>query len=119
MFESSKCFYKQLYIKRSIILEKQGSTDIGLQLLSFVLLAALNIGVTFAIFKLSGNILFSKDKLNRYCKGSQSPPKQLLVTLKLISSCPEHLFVFIEKKSSFNSLTIIAAVGRVELDFGT
>ena len=83
------------------------------------MLPALNIGVTFASFKSFGNIPFSKDKLNRYCKGSQSSPKQLLVTMKLISSCPGHLFVFIEKKASFNSLSIICPVGIVKLDFGT
>ena len=60
-----------------------------------------------------------KDKLNRYCKGSQSSPKQLLTTLKLISSCTGHLFVFIEKKVSFNSITVIGPVGIVELDSGT
>ena len=83
------------------------------------MLPALNIGVTFAVFKSFGNIPFSKGNLSRYCKGSQSSPKQLLVTLKLISSCPGHLFAVIEKKASFNSLTIIAPVDIAELDFGT
>ena len=83
------------------------------------MLPALNNGVTFAIFKSLGNIPFLKDKLNKYCKGSQSSPKHFLVTLKLISLCPGNLFVFIEKKASFNSLTIIGSASTVELDFGT
>ena len=82
------------------------------------MLPALNIGVPFAVFKSFVNIPFLKDKLNRYCRGSQSSQKQLLVTLKLISSCPGHVFVFNEKKASFNSLTIIGPAGIVELDFG-
>lgn len=58
---------KQLHIMRSSILEKQG-TGFYLSLPSSVLLPALIIVVTFAIFKSSGNILFSKEKLKRYCK---------------------------------------------------
>ena len=112
MFESSKYLHKRLYITHSSILEKQGSTDIAL------LLSTLNIDVTFVTFKSPENILFPKDKLNRYCKGSQSSPKQLLISLKLISSCPGHLFVFAEKKVSFNSVTIIHAVAIVDLDSG-
>ena len=73
MFESSKYLYKQLYIMRSSILEKQGRTDIGLKLqCSVLLLPVLNTGVTFAIFKSSKSILLSKYNLNRYCKFTQS-----------------------------------------------
>ena len=36
----------------------------------------LNTGITFAIFKFSGNILFPKDKVKGYGKGSQSLLKQ-------------------------------------------
>ena len=53
---------------RSSILEKQCSTNIGLQLLSSALSPALNTRVTFAIFKYSGNILFLQNKVKRYCK---------------------------------------------------
>ena len=66
----------------------------------------LNIGVTFAIFKLSGQI---KQMLQKFTK-QQSLPKQLLIMLKLISLCPQHLFVFIGK---------IGPVGIVKLDSGT
>ena len=38
------------------------------------MLTALNTAVTFAIFKLAGKILFSKEKINKYCKCSQKPP---------------------------------------------
>ena len=69
----------------------------------FCIAADLNNSVTFGILKLSGNTLFSKDKLNGYFKGSQSLPKQLLIALNLMSSPPGHLFVFIEKKTfSYN-----------------
>ena len=69
----------------------------------FCIAADLNNSVTFGILKLSGNTLFSKDKLNRYFKGSQSLPKQRLIALNLISSPLGHLFVFIEKKTfSYN-----------------
>ena len=78
---------------------------------------ALNTGITFAIFKFSGNILFSKDKVKRYGKGSQSLLKQLLITLELISSCPGYLFAFIEKKKFSNSLTLIDPIGTIVLDF--
>ena len=46
---------------RSSILEKQGSTNIGLLLRSSVLSPAINTGVTFASFKWSVNIHVSKD----------------------------------------------------------
>ena len=66
VFELSKYLHKQLYITCSSILETQGSTDIGLKLLSSILSPALNTGTTFAIFKSLRNILYSKDKINRY-----------------------------------------------------
>ena len=118
MFESSKYLYKRLYITRSSILEEQGTTDIGPQLMSSVLSLDLNTVGTFAIFMSSRNILFLNNKVKRYCKGSLSLPKQLVITLKLISSYPGHLFVFIEKKLYFNSLTIIGLVGIIVSDFG-
>ena len=117
MFQSSKYLYKQFYMTRSSTLEKRGRTDIGLitELLSKAVYTVIN----FGIFKSCRNIFFSKDQLNRYCKDSQSSPKRLLITLKLISSCPEHLFVFTQKKVFFNLLTLIGLVGIVVLDFST
>ena len=51
-----------------------------------VLITSLKIGVTLAVFKLSGKIPSSKDNLKICNKGLLKDQKQLLITLKLISS---------------------------------
>ena len=66
---------------RSSILEKHGSTETGLYLLKLLLSPDLYTGVTFAIFKLSGNIQFSNDKSNICFSGVHNSPKHLLTTL--------------------------------------
>ena len=69
-----------------------------------MLSSALYIGVTFAIFKSSGKIPFSRDKSKRNFNGSDNSPKHFLITLKLISSYPGFLLIFSEKNASFSSL---------------
>ena len=75
----------------------------------------LNIGDTIAIFIRSGNNSLCGDKSNKYLRGPQSSPKQCLITLKFISSAPGLLFVFREKKASFNSFNDRDWLGRVVL----
>ena len=68
------------------------------------MLSALYIGVTFAIFRSSGKIPLTIDRLNKYFKGSYNSPKHFFMTLKLLPSWYGLLFILSEKKASFNSL---------------
>ena len=80
--------------------EKQ---KLGNKLLIPIVSPVLNAGDTIVIFSRSGNTPPCSDESNKYLRGPQSSPKQCLITLKFISSAPELLFVFREKKASFNS----------------
>ena len=62
--------------------------------------------VTLAVFKSSGKITYSKDSLKICSKGLLKDSKQLLTTLKLISSILGLLFVSREKNASFNSFIL-------------
>ena len=59
--------------------------------------------VSSVFFLFSGKTPFSSDKLNKCFRGSLIIPKHLLTTLKFILLYPGMLFVFNEKKASFNS----------------
>ena len=83
---------------RSNIFEKHGRTEIGRQLLIPLRSPVLNTGVTFTIFRGSGNISVWKDKSKTYLRISLNSPKQFLIKLKDISSAPVLLFIFREKK---------------------
>ena len=62
-FDKECCFlqeiYKDVYIMRSSNFEKQGKTEIGLQLVTRVVYSFLKIGVTQTIFSLSGKTPFA------------------------------------------------------------
>ena len=59
-----------------------------------------------AIFSSSGKIPVCKDELKILNRGVLNGPKQFLITLKLIPSCPVLLLVLREKKASFNSFIV-------------
>ena len=77
----------------------------------------MNTGVTFPIFRESGNIPFYKDKSKTYLRISFNSPKQFLITLRDISSAPVLLFIFREKKAFFNSFMVRHHSGKVVLVF--
>ena len=93
--------HRRLYITHSRIFEKQGKTGVGQKLLISAV-SDLNTGDTIAIFNRFGNTSLSSDESNKYLRGPQSSPKQCLVTWNFISSELGLLFVFREKKASFN-----------------
>ena len=62
----------------------------------------MKVGVTLRNFIFSGKIPFYSDRLNKYFRGSLISPKHFLKTLTFILSYPGFLFVFNEKKASFN-----------------
>ena len=63
----------------------------------------LYIEVTFTIFRSSGKIHLTIERLNKSFKGSYISPKHFFITLKLTPSWPGLLFVLSEKKASFSS----------------
>ena len=60
---------------------------------------------------MSGKISSSEDNLKIFNKGLLKDPKQLLITLKLISSWPGLLFACKEKNASFNSFILKGYLG--------
>ena len=58
---------------------------------------------TIAIFIRSRNTPHRSDESHKYLRGSYNSPKQCLIAFKFISSRPELLFVFKEKKEFFKS----------------
>ena len=58
-----------------------------------------------------------KDKLKTYLRITLNSPKQFLITLKEISAAPVLLFIFREKKGSFNSFMVRHFSGKVVLAF--
>ena len=77
----------------------------------------MNTGVTFANFRGSLNTPVCKDKLKTYLRITLNSPKQFLITLKEISAAPVLLFIFREKKGSFNSFMVRHFSGKVVLAF--
>ena len=77
----------------------------------------MNTGVNFAIFRGSGNIPVCMDKLKTYLSILRNSLKQFLITLKDISSAPVLLFIFREKKTSFNSFMVRHFSGKMVLAF--
>ena len=102
---------------RSNIFEKHGRTEIGRKLLISLRSPVLKTGVTFVIFRGSGNIPVCKDKSKAYLSISLNCPKQLLITLEDISSAPVLLFIFREKKAPLNSFMVRHFSGKVVLVF--
>ena len=82
-------------------LRNKEEQKLGEKLLISVVSPVVNTGDTIAIFNRSGNTPLCSDESNKYLRGPQSFPKQCLITLKFISSAPELLFVFREKKGIF------------------
>ena len=83
---------KRLNLIRSSILEKHGSTGIGVKYPYSERSPPLKTGLTLAIFESSGSISFSIDKSNINLKETYSSPKHFSTTLKLIFLQPQHLY---------------------------
>ena len=75
----------------------------------------LNTGDTIVIFVRSGTTPRCSDESNKYSRGPESFSKQCLIILKFISSAPGLLFVFREKKASFNLFINRDWLGKVVL----
>ena len=78
---------------RSSKFEKQGKIEIGLQLVTRVLLPFLKIDVTRAIFSLSGKTPLAKEILKICFTITNTSSDTLLPTSADISSYPELLFI--------------------------
>ena len=69
------------------MLEKHGSTDIGLWFPTLERSPPLKTLLNLAIFKSSGKMIFSRDKSNVNFKESYSSPKHFLTRLNIVSGC--------------------------------
>ena len=88
---TQRCLRKQVKIICSSILEKHGSTDIGVKYPYSEQWPPLKTGVTLTLFMSSDNISFSSDKSSINFKETYSSPKHFSTALKLTLLQPQHL----------------------------
>ena len=87
--------WKQLNKTHSNILDKYGSTEIGLKCPNLERPPPLKTGVTLAIYKSSGKILFPSDTSNINFKGPYSSPKLASIKMNICL----YIILYIYKKS--------------------